>query len=184
VCRYGGCPAGGEKFMPTLTGFYTAFSPACFSLLGLWLVIIQIKPDAWINLARKKQAYAVTLFFAAPGTMSLLALIDPTSTVTWRVVFAIVSVTGVAGMIAFGFPHHPHHHDAFDVSDHVVYWLAIGLYVAIAVLAFPSLDTLRIEGVLLTVLMLLGVLLALMLMFAAGAPNPKAEPAANPPPAD
>jgi hypothetical protein len=67
VCRYGGCPAGGEKFM--LTGFYTAFSPACFSLLGLWLVIIQIKPDAWINLARKKQAYAVTLFFAAPGTM-------------------------------------------------------------------------------------------------------------------
>ena len=170
-----------------LTGFYTAFSPACFSLLGLWLVIIQIKPDAWINLARKKQAYAVTLFFAAPGTMSLLALINPMSTVTWRVVFAIVSVIGVAGMIASGsphHPHHPHHHDAFDVSDHVVYWLAIGLYVAIAVLAFPSLDTLRIEGVLLTVLMLLGVLLALMLMFAAGAPNPKAEPAANPPPAD
>ena len=65
----------------------------------------------------------------------------------------------------------------------MVYWLAIGVYVAIAVLAIPSLHALRIEGVLLTVLMLLGVLLALMLMFAAGDPDPKAEPAANPPPA-
>jgi Ca2+/Na+ antiporter len=169
--------------MLTLTGFYTAFSPACFSLLGLWLVVIQLKPGAWINRSRKKQAYAVTLFFAAPGTMSLLALIDPMSTVMWRVVFLIVSVLGVVGMIASGSPHHRQHHDAFDVSDHVVYWLAIGVYVAIAVLAIPSLNALRIEGVLLTVLMLLGVLLALMLMFAVGDPDPKAEPAANPPPA-
>ena len=46
----------------------------------------------------------------------------------------------------------------------------------------PLLHALRIKGVLLTVLMLLGVLLALMLMFAAGPRDPKAEPAANPPP--
>ena len=169
--------------MLTLTDFYVAFSPACFSLLGLWFVVIQIRPDAWINRPRRKQAYAVTLFFAAPGTMSLLALVDPTSTVMWRVAFFVVSVIGLAGMIAFGSPHHPRHQDAFDVSDHLVYWAAIGLYVAIAVLAFPSLPTLRIEGVLLTVLMLLGVLLALMLMFA-GAPDQGAEPATDPPPAD
>jgi hypothetical protein len=82
-----------------------------------------------------------------------------------------------------GSPHRPRHPDSLDVSDHRVHWLAMGLYVAIAVLAVLPLHTLRIEGVLLTVLMLLGVLLALMLMFAAGAPNPKAEPAGNPPPA-
>ena len=50
----------------------------------------------------------------------------------------------------------------------------MGLYVAIAVLAFPPVHALRIEGVLLTVLMLLGVHLALMLMFAARAPEDKA----------
>jgi hypothetical protein len=68
------------------------------------------------------------------------------------------------------------------VSDHPVHWLAIGLYVAIAVLAVPPLHTLRVEGVLLTVLMLLGVHLALLLMFAARAPRDK--PTANPPPAN
>ena len=124
----------------------------------------------------------MALYFAAPGTMSLLALIDPTSTVTWRVVFIIISVLGLAGMLWSGSPHRRRHPDALEVSDQVVHWLAIGLYVAIAVLAVPPLQTLRIEGVLLTVLMLLGVHLALLLMFAARAPRDK--PAANPPPAN
>ena len=177
--------------MLTLAGFYTAFSPACISLLGLWLVVIQINSDAWLNQPppeagsispRQKQTYAVALYFAAPGTMSLLALIDPMSTITWRVVFIIISVLGLAGMIWSGSPHQPQHPDALMVSDHPVHWLAIGLYVAIAVLAVPPLHTLRIEGVLLTVLMLLGVHLALLLMFAAKAPRDK--PAANPPPAN
>jgi len=67
----------------------------------------------------------------------------------------------------------------------VVYWLAIGVYVAIAVLAIPSLHALRIEGVLLTVLMLLGVLLALMLMFAAGTPTRRlSQPRIHHPPVD
>lgn len=57
------------------------------------------------------------------------------------------------------------------MSDQPVHWLAMGVYVAIAVLAFPPVHALRIEGVLLTVLMLLGVHLALMLMFAARAPR-------------
>jgi hypothetical protein len=163
----------------TLAGFYAAFSPACFSLLGLWLVVIQIRSDVWLNPHRKKQAYAVTLFFAAPGTMTLLALIDPASTLTWRVIFIVVSVLGVAGLVMLGAPHRPRHHDAFDVSDQLVYWLAIGVYVAIAVLAFLPQHTLRIEGVLLTVLMLLGVFLALMLMFAEVPNEPEAESAAN-----
>jgi hypothetical protein len=59
------------------------------------------------------------------------------------------------------------------VSDHVVRWIAIGLYLAIAVLAFIALRTLRVEGVLLTVLLLLGVHVALRLMFAIGAPPSK-----------
>jgi len=63
--------------------------------------------------------------------------------------------------------------EALDASDHVVYWIAVGLYLAIAVLAFIPRHTLHAEGVLLTVLLLLGVHVALRLMFAAGEPAPK-----------
>jgi hypothetical protein len=55
----------------------------------------------------------------------------------------------------------------------VVQWVAIGLYLAIAVLAFIPRQTLRAEGVLLTVLVLLGVHVALRLMFTVGAPSSK-----------
>ena len=169
-----------------LTAFYTAFSPACFSLLGLWLVVIGINVGAWLkdprhHHQRQRQAYAVALYFAAPGTMSLLALINPLSTFVWRVFFIIVSLLGGTGLFLFGRLAHLRPHDALDVSDHVIHWIAIGLYLVIAVLAFTPLHTLRIESVLLTVLVLLGVHVALRLMFAIGAPEPSAAPAADPP---
>jgi hypothetical protein len=168
-----------------LTAFYTAFSPACFSLLGLWLVVIQINAAAWLNPRRQERAYAVALYFAAPGTMSLLALINPMSTIAWRVIFIIVSVLGGAGLVLLGSRHDRRPHDALDVSDHLVRWLAVGLYVVIAVLAFTPLHTLRIEGVLLTVLVLLGIHVALRLMFVTGAPLPSEDAsAANPPSAN
>ena len=169
---------------PVLTDFYTAFSPACFSLLGLWLVIIAINPSAWLNPHHRQQAYAVALYFAAPGTMSLLALINPASTFVWRVFFIIVSLLGGAGQIVYGRLDFRRHHDALDASDHVVRWLTIGLYLAIAVLAFTPLHTLRIEGVLLTILILLGFHVALRLMLAIGAPSDQEAPADHEAPAD
>jgi hypothetical protein len=163
-----------------LTDFYTAFSPACFSLLGLWLVIIAINASAWLNQHNQQRAYAVALYFAAPGTMSLLALINPNSTFVWRVFFIVVSLLGGAGLVLYGRLDHRRHHDALDLSDHVVHWLTIGLYLAIAVLAFLPLHTLRIEGVLLTALILLGFHVALRLMFAIGAPASEDASAADP----
>jgi hypothetical protein len=163
-----------------LTDFYTAFSPACFSLLGLWLVIIAINASAWLNQHNQQRAYAVALYFAAPGTMSLLALINPNSTFVWRVFFIVVSLLGGAGLVLYGRLDHRRHHDALDLSDHVVHWLTIGLYLAIAVLAFLPLHTLRIEGVLLTALILLGFHVALRLMFTIGAPASEDASAADP----
>ena len=114
----------------------------------------------------------MALYFATPGTMSLLALIDTQSTSWWRVFFIIVSVLGVAGLFGFGPLLHWRGLELYP-SEHAVYWIAIGLYLAIAVLALPLLHALRIEGVLLTVLVLLGVHVALQLMFAAGVPTAK-----------
>src|SRR3954454_22574661 len=159
----------GKKSM--LEGFYTAFSPACFTLLGLWIIIIQVNAAAWLRPHRQKQAYAVALYFAAPGTMGLLALIDPLGSVAWRAAFITVSVLGILDMILLGTPRPQRRHDALGVSDQLAHWVAIALYAAIAVLTIPSLDGLRVEAVLLTVLVLLGVHLALRLMFATGAPS-------------
>jgi hypothetical protein len=166
-----------------LTDFYTAFSPACFALLALWLAIIAINAHVWLTPQhshhRQRQAYIVALYFAAPGTMSLLALINPLSTFVWRVFFIIVSVLGIAGMLLFGpFPNRKRH-DLLDASDQAVHWIAVGLYLAVAALAFTPLRTERVEAVLLTVLMLVGVHVALRLMFAVGASaheSPAAEP--------
>jgi hypothetical protein len=166
-------PVGGEK--PHAEGFLHRFLAGLFSLLGLWLVVVNINIGAWLkdprhHHRRQRQAYAVALYFAAPGTMSLLALINPLSTFWWRVFFIIVSVLGGAGLLLFGFLDHRQQYGALAVSDHVVHWIAIGLYLAIAALAFTPLHTLRVEGVPLTILVLLGVHVALRLMFAIGAP--------------
>ena len=171
-----------------LTEFYTAFSPACFSLLALWLAIIAINARAWLSSAdrhhHQRQAYIVALYFGAPGTMSLLALIDPASSLAWRAFFIAVCLLGVAGMLWLGpFPNRQPHH-LLDASDHVVHWLAIGLYLAIAVLAFTPRQTLRAEGVLLTALILLGIHVALRLMFAVGAPVNDSQPSEGPQPGD
>jgi hypothetical protein len=161
-----------------LTDFYTAFSPACLSLLGLWLVVITINARAWLDPVHQPHVYAVALYFTAPGMMSLLALTNPLSTLTWRISFIIVSLLGGAGLVLFGRLHHGQPHDRLAVSDHVVQWIAIGLYLAIAVLAFIPLHTLRAEGVLLTVLVLLGIHVALRLMFTIGA-GPSTDPATS-----
>jgi hypothetical protein len=163
-----------------LTTFYTAFSPSCFALLGLWLVIVSINAPAWLasgHLRQQRQAYAVAQFFAAPGTMSLLALINTDSTTVWRVVFSLISLMGLGSMALFGLVHHGHSHAPLDVSDYVVYWGTLALYIAIAALAMTPAPILEYEGVLLTALMLVGIHVALRLMLAfhvppeAGAPE-------------
>jgi hypothetical protein len=164
-----------------LTTFYTAFSPSCFALLGLWLVIIGFNAGAWLDAGRpgqknpgwlgRKQVYAVAQFFAAPGTMSLLALINPDSTIVWRVVFSLISLIGVGCVALFGRVHHGHPHDALDMSDHIVYWGTLALYFAIAALAMTPAPVLEYEGVLLTGLMLVGIHVALRLMLAVRTPE-------------
>ncbi len=140
----------------------------------MWLAIIAINARTWLASENhdyhRRQAYIVALYFAAPGTMGLLALIDPLSTLAWRAFFIVVCVLGAAGMLWFGpFPSRPGHH-LLDVSDRLLHWVAVGLYAAIAALAFTSPHTLRVEGVLLTALVLLGIHVALRLMLAVGTP--------------
>jgi len=89
-----------------LTGFYVAFSPACLTLLGLWLVVVQVRMREWQGSAiHRRRSYGVALIFALPGVMSLLALIDPQDPDYWRVSFAIIALGGAVTLVAVrGFP--------------------------------------------------------------------------------
>jgi hypothetical protein len=64
-----------------LTDFYVAFSTVCFTLLGLWIIVVQTRHAEWRKSAiHRRRAYGVALHFSLPGLMSLLSLVDPAST--------------------------------------------------------------------------------------------------------
>jgi hypothetical protein len=44
----------------------------------------------------RHRAYAVALFFALPGLMSVIALIDTSNPLFWRVSFAVIALVGAA----------------------------------------------------------------------------------------
>jgi hypothetical protein len=78
-----------------LTDFYPAFSALCFTLLGLWLVVVQTRLNEWqASPTMRRRAYGVALHFSLPGMMGLLSLIDPASKPLWRTSFVVVAVSG------------------------------------------------------------------------------------------
>jgi len=153
--------------------FYQAFSAACFALLALWLVAVQIRSDQWLqDPVRQRRAYGVALHFALPGIMSVLALVDLNSTIFWRVSFIIVAFSGVLILLAVrGFPAPVErgagrHLSTANRLGLAAYALAILLYLVIGILAIPGgVSVLRTEAVLLTVLVFLAFNVAWLLLF-------------------
>jgi hypothetical protein len=159
-----------------LDAFYGAFSPACFALLGLWLVVVQMRADE-VRASRElnRRAYTVALFFALPGLMSVIALIDTGNSLFWRAAFVIIALVGAAVLFpVHGLPGGARVRAAADVG-------ALLLYAAIAVLALiGGAHAARAEGVLLTALIFLGFNVAWLFLFT---PLAAAKPAASQVPA-
>jgi hypothetical protein len=157
-----------------LDAFYGAFSPACFALLGLWIVAVQLRvDDVRASPELRRRAYVVALFFALPGLMSVIALIDSADPAFWRVSFAVIGLVGVASLYpAHGLPATARARIITDVA-------AVLLYLAIAVLAlFGGIKLERTEAVLLTALVFLGFNVAWLFLFeplraAAAQPAPR-----------
>jgi hypothetical protein len=109
----------------------------------------------------------VALHFSLPGLMSLLSLVDPASTALWRISFAIVAAGGVIALALVRGPA-PTGLGAAAYGAAVVLYILIalvavapGMVAEIGVLALP----LRVEAVLLTMLVFLGVNVAWLLLF-------------------
>lgn len=149
-----------------LNAFYTAFSPACFALLGLWMVVVQLRISDWKRSddhdkshVHQRRSYGVALHFALPGLMSLLALISPQDPLYWRVSFIVISLSGAVVMYLL----RGHIEDIPAWLDDAVHGAAIVLYLLIG--AFAILRLLRVEAILLTVLVFLGFNVAWLLLY-------------------
>jgi hypothetical protein len=156
-----------------LTSFYQAFAPTSFTLLGLWLIVVQTRHAEWRrSTIQRRRTYAITLNFALPGLMGLLSLVDPTSQTVWRVSFATVAIVGAIALSTLGWPG-----QSRATSSLLVGAACLGaavLYVLIAIVAInPSLlrdlginlRGLQAEAILVSLQVFLGVNVAWLLMF-------------------
>lgn len=151
-----------------LADFYLAFSTVSFTLLGLWIIVVQTRHAEWRRFSvHRRRAYGVALHFSLPGLMGLLSLIDPSSTALWRISFAIAAAGGAIVLVLVRGP-------APTWLGLAGYLAAVLLYALIAIVAIApgvvadlglSARPLRIEAVLLTLLVFLGVNVAWLLLF-------------------
>jgi len=151
-----------------LTDFYISFSAVCFTLLGLWLVVVQTRHAEWRGSPlHRRRAYAVAMHFSLPGLMSLLALVNTSSAALWRASFAIAAIGGAVALIAVRAP-------ARGTLGLTAYILAVALYALIGLLAIApgivgglglAVAPVRVEAVLLTILVFAGVNVAWLLLF-------------------
>jgi hypothetical protein len=154
-----------------INGFYQAFAPTSFTLLGLWLIVVQTRHAEWRAIpAQRRRAYAITLQFALPGLMSLLALVDSANQDLWRVSFATVAIIGVvaftvisrSGQVAGGLNLVV---TGATIAAAVVYAVIAVVAIHPAVVSGLSLTPLRVEAILLSILVFVAVNLAWVLMF-------------------
>jgi hypothetical protein len=151
-----------------LKDFYLSFSAVCFTLLGFWLIVVHTRHAEWRGSPlHRRRVYGVAMHFSLPGLMSLLALVDPESSVLWRVSFAAAAIGGAAALITLRGP-------APGKLGLTAYLSAIALYVLIGTLAIAphivgglglQAAPVRVEAALLTILVFAGVNVAWLLLF-------------------
>lgn len=84
-----------------LADFYGTFSTIAFTVFGLWMFVAQARFRDWMgNPDQYRRASAVSLQFALPGIMSLIALIETDSQALWQWAFGLTSGLGVVLLVA------------------------------------------------------------------------------------
>lgn len=153
-----------------LAEFYGRFGTVSLTLLGLWLVVVQTRYDAWVASPRRRRAAAVSLVFGLPGVMGLLSLIDRTTPELWRTAFGLGGGLGAVGLLTVAAERPNGRHSPVSVG----LWAAGLLFGAVAAVAIVAgipevrrsdFSPLQTEAVLLSLLLLVGLALAWLLLF-------------------
>lgn len=164
-----------------LRDFYGEFGSVSLTLLGLWFVVVEIRHGEWAaSRHHRRRATAVWLIFALPGMLSLLSLIADTPAL-WRVSFAVGGAVGAAVLFAVVLGPSSGQSPVIDVG----LWAAGIMFAAIALVAMLPEDVadavgvrpLEVEAVLLSVLLVVGLTVAWLLVFAELEPKPAPAPA-------
>jgi len=147
------------------TTFYSAASALCFTLLGFWWVVVQFRhAELTRDAAARRFMFLVSLHFIVPGLVSLASLLATGP--MWRVAFGLAGLTGIAGAIAgtrAGGSISP-----LLAGLRVKALLAVPVYAVVTLVALApelvrtnlGLEPLQVEGMLLLLILLLGILLA------------------------
>ncbi|MEO5884982.1 MAG: hypothetical protein ABIQ58_05645 [Candidatus Limnocylindrales bacterium] len=164
----------------TSESFYTTVSAISFTLLGLWWVVVQAHESWRLELARRRMAYAVSLHFLLPGTMSILSLVAPDVGWLWRVTFATAGLIGIIGTV-YVVRTLRVENDCPRLAQ-AIEWVAIPVYAIVTIVAAApelasnlglGLSALQVEGIILAILLFFGVNAAWILMIE----PPRATPA-------
>lgn len=147
------------------TTFYAAASALCFTLLGFWWVVVQFRhAELTADVAARRFTFLVSLHFIVPGLVSLASLLATGP--MWRIAFGLAGLTGIAAAVA-----------SMRTSGALrnllgglyrAAWLGIPIYGLITVVALApemvrtglGVEPLQVEGLLLLVILLIGILLA------------------------
>jgi hypothetical protein len=156
-----------------LTAFYQTAAQLCFTLLGLWWLVLQTKYAEWIgDRERRRMATSVSLYFLLPGVMSLVALLGADIPALWRTAFTVASVIGAIETV---YAWRRVGRRAGRSLVGVEQWIGFALYVLVALVsAIPGVEFFGVElfgvsiafeplttsGLGLALLVTLGVLLA------------------------
>jgi hypothetical protein len=159
-----------------LDQFYSTVAQASFTLLALYWVLLQLRHDEWFGDARyRRSAYDVSFYFLLPGMMSLLSLLAVQQPDVWRWSFVVLGLVGVAesvlvmlrrGRLEAG----GRILQVGDVLSIVLYSLVVLVAVWNRLPRELGLDLrpLEVEGILISALLGLGVVLAAAMFVSTG----------------
>jgi hypothetical protein len=112
--------------------FYSTFATVSLTVTGLWMYVAQARFREWIaDRDHFRRASAVSVQLAFPGLMSLFALINPTSTSLWRVVFGVTSAIAAALLVALIV----RSARPWPRSNQIGNWIAVALFACVVVIA-------------------------------------------------
>jgi cytochrome bd-type quinol oxidase subunit 2 len=147
------------------TAFYGVVTTINFTLLGLWWLAVKDREDLLgRNAASRRTAYLVSLQFAIPATVSLLAQVAPDEPAVWRFAFSAAGVVGAVGIAMLA--QEIWVSTEARIAPMLFAILGVPLYILVVVIAWvPSLvgdagltlKPIQIEGLIFSVIAFLGV---------------------------
>ena len=112
--------------------FYSTFATVSLTVTGLWMYVAQARFREWIaDRDHFRRASAVSVQLASPGLMSLFALINPESTMLWRVVFGVTSVISAMLLVAL----RRRSAGRWATANAVGNWIAVAIFACVAIVA-------------------------------------------------